>query len=380
MGIARLGQRISATAHPTTGRSQSLANLLPLFVSLVAIACGGDRGDSTPDIRESPLSARPGERQLSEVEWESVFRIGGSAKDTTIYDPSRIVADKDGPFVYDRGRDQILRFSRSGQLEWSFGRAGKGPNELTLVRDLALDAQGRLWILDPDNVRATRLRRDGTVDAYVSLADLPRSDQIIPLANGQAALVTFEQQEPLYILDRSGVVLGRRPIPWDGYRRLNPLAAQMVAAGDRSGTYFAVAFSLGDGFFVFKHLEPLPYHGAFVEHTAFPSVQVSQSESDDGRIVTRQVQPTPLSAKSLHLSGDHLYVHFGGVTKSRHAIIDIYSLESGSYLHSLRLPRGLAVIAIGGGIVYGIYENPYPVVQGWRITAPEDARRWIESR
>ena len=314
------------------------------------------------DLRDSPLSTHPGPRVISQVEWQSVFRIGGTESDTTLYRPSFISADDEGLYLYDSGSYQVLRISAAGEVEWTFGRRGGGPDEFRTVRDLEVGPLGHLWVLDPDNARVTILRRDGEVEARIPLTDIPHTEEVIPLSDRQALLLAVERERPLYLIDRSGKVIDRLEIPWDGFRRLHPLAAQMIAATDPTGAYFALAFRLGDGFFVFKDGEPQSYHGVFVEHTRFPSVRYYKS----GNIAETTVERAPDTAASLDLHDGRLFVHFGGETEDDYELIDIYSLESGEYERSLRLPRWLSHATLGGGLVYGLYTNPYPALEAWR--------------
>jgi DNA-binding beta-propeller fold protein YncE len=56
---------------------------------------------------------------------------------------------------------RISKFSKDGQFIKSFGKLGSGPGEFRLVHDLALDAQGRLFVADRGNMRIQILDQDG---------------------------------------------------------------------------------------------------------------------------------------------------------------------------------------------------------------------------
>ncbi len=322
----------------------------------------GDEQYADLDLRDSPLATRPGPRTTESVEWLSVFEIGGSDADTTLYNPHLLVADDSGVYVYDFGRYQILKVSRAGEIEWVFGGRGQGPDEFTRVRDIELDPRGHLWILDPDNARLTILTPAGEVEARVPLDDMPRADQVIPLSGERAVLQVYERERPLYVIDRTGSIVDRLDVSWPGFRRLHPLASQFLAAADPAGRYFALAFRVGDGFFVYEDLSAMPYHGAFVEHATFPNVRTYEK----GRERTWRVDRGTDTAISLAIRSARLYVHFGGETEDGFALIDIYAIRTGAYEKSLILPRSVSAIALADGIVYGLYTNPYPVLQAWR--------------
>jgi DNA-binding beta-propeller fold protein YncE len=56
---------------------------------------------------------------------------------------------------------RISRFTRDGKFVKSFGRWGTGPGEFKTPHDIALDAQGRLFVADRGNMRVQILDPDG---------------------------------------------------------------------------------------------------------------------------------------------------------------------------------------------------------------------------
>ncbi|MEI6721536.1 MAG: peptidyl-alpha-hydroxyglycine alpha-amidating lyase family protein [Betaproteobacteria bacterium] len=57
---------------------------------------------------------------------------------------------------------RISRFTADGKFVRSFGKLGSGPGEFRLPHDLAMDAQGRLFVADRGNMRIQILGQDGT--------------------------------------------------------------------------------------------------------------------------------------------------------------------------------------------------------------------------
>ena len=350
-------------AHRVGLQRFGLGILCALITSAV-VGCGQGTRDAGArvDIRSSPLSTRPGPRVFDLNEWESVFEIGATAGDTTFYAATFVEADTSGAYVYDSGRYQVLKISGDGSVRWVYGGRGQGPDEFLKVRDIELDQTGRLWILDPENARVTVLLPSGNVDVRIPMRNVPHSDQLIPLSEDRAILMALEREEPLVLIDRTGKVVERLDVPWPDYSRLEPLMTQLLTSSAPRGSYFALAFRSGDGFFVFEGKKPLPYHGVFVEHLEFPVVD----RFSNGNSRTVRVRPSPDAAVSLEIASGKLYVHFGGQTEERYALIDVYDLETGRYERSLVLPRAVSDVALGGGIVYAVYEDPYPVLQAWR--------------
>jgi hypothetical protein len=57
---------------------------------------------------------------------------------------------------------RISRFTADGKFIRSFGKLGSGPGEFRLPHDLAMDAQGRLFVADRGNMRIQVLGQDGS--------------------------------------------------------------------------------------------------------------------------------------------------------------------------------------------------------------------------
>lgn len=57
---------------------------------------------------------------------------------------------------------RISKFTRDGKFIKSFGRWGTGPGEFKTPHDIALDAQGRLFVADRGNMRLQIFDQDGT--------------------------------------------------------------------------------------------------------------------------------------------------------------------------------------------------------------------------
>jgi hypothetical protein len=235
------------------------------IAAAAALACGGDVGRDTSPAKtpeSAPRTHPPSERTWVEPGWSLLWRVGGTETDTLLYDPVYLAADTAGLYVHDAGRYAVVRFDLDGRLLWMCGHRGKDPDGFSVVRP-----------------------------------------------NGRAVLFVIRRDRPLVFLD-DGKPAGATDVPWRGFRELSPLAGQMTLSGaDAAGT-FAVAFTLGDGFFVFRDTVPRPYHGAFVEHVPFPET-VREEAGENVRVEQLPTRPVS-SANSLWIAGGRLYVHFGG--------------------------------------------------------------------
>ncbi len=83
---------------------------------------------------------------------ELIRVLGGDASSSpelVFYKPSDIALDADGHlYVADSGNHRILKFSSDSTLLASFGREGQGPGEFEFMEGMALDSAGRVFISD----------------------------------------------------------------------------------------------------------------------------------------------------------------------------------------------------------------------------------------
>lgn len=299
--------------------------------------------------------------------------LGGRAEDTLLTLPTRIAADRAGVSVLDGAGGRVRRFSREGRLLWTFGRRGRGPAEFWRPRDIQLDRFGRSWVLDPGNSRLVGIDSLGSSPVEIPLSALDRPpNAFVPLPAGGALLLTFDPERPFVRVSDTGRVLERMEFPWLPFRSLHPLAAQLVTGMDPASDRWAVAFGLGDGFFVFQGLEWLGYRGRFVETAGFPRVEEARSRLPGRRERVATIREARFMAEAVSLSEDRLFVFFGGGSRDRHRLIDAYSSKDGVYLGTFRLPVHPRWAVYAGGLVYAIYEDPYPTLAAWR---PKERKR-----
>jgi len=359
---------IACRTHPTPPD-----RVLLLGLTLLSAACADGPGPrdreslaerSAASAAERPADA-PRERRIIPAEWRQTVLISGAEDDSTLISPFRLVASPAGVHVLDYYPKRVLHYGHDGRRTWSFGREGAGPDEFLDPRDLTVDTDGRTWVLDPANSRIVVLGRGGSVLHRLSLGDLGNSPRELLSAGAAGALViTGERREdPMVRLDSKGRVLGRERFPWDGFSQLEYLATQVIATSSPWTGDWVMAFSMGDGFFIYPAGATQARRGWFVEPVAFPEVEVTKS----GGATTWRHRERPVdAANSVTLSSENVYVLFGGTTEDRGKLVDSYALRDGSYQGTWRLPRGVSEIAWYDGGLYTLADRPYPELAYWK--------------
>jgi hypothetical protein len=316
--------------------------------------CVPDREDADRGRRAEPRG-----RRWAVIAWDTAFVVGGP-QDTLLQLPTRLAADGAGVSVLDREAGR-------GRLLWSFGRKGKGPEEFTHPRDIHMDRQGRTWVLDVANGRVTLIDEHGASDGRIPLSAVGRTaDGIVPEEGGGVILLTFEADRPIVRLSPSGQVLERVSFPSPEHERLHPLASQLVVGHDPTEGGWVGAYGLGDGFFAFLSTSWLGYRGRYIERVEFPRVAQRGRFSLGRRERASWLTGVVFAAETVSLSRGRVYVFFGGNSSDRHRVMDVYSLDDGSYVESLRLPIRPRHAVYADGLVYALHERPYPTLVAWR--------------
>jgi hypothetical protein len=306
---------------------------------------------------------RPGNlpsRRFVATEWSTDFQVGGTLEDTVLQTPMQPAVTSDGLYVVDAFMKRVEHFDLSGNLLWTYGQEGEGPDEFRAPRDLKVDSSGRVWVLDQQNMRITVIDRDGKAVMRIPLhgaRNTPHS--FVPLPGDEVFLVVPDPAAPLVRLARDGTVLERRPFPWKGFAEMTYLAAQLTTGMEPKSGRWVAAFQAGDGFFTFDGPQQQAGRKWWVEPVAFPRVIQSRSKN---KVTTRMAGRPTYAAASVALSPERLYVLFAGATGKNNRIVDSYSLADGTYIESFLLPKRVKQIAWNDGKLYVLHNNPFPAL------------------
>jgi hypothetical protein len=135
------------------------------------------------------------------------------------------------------------------------------------------------------------------------------------------------------------------------------MASQFLAAFDPVDHEWVAAFTLGDGFFPLRGTRSKDWRGWYVEPIPFPVPIVRE----EGNVrVTEFAEQPPISAISVTLSPDHIFVLFGGQTEHRVRVVDQYRRSDGRYVGSFLLPHKAFGIAWYDGGFYVLSNDPFP--------------------
>lgn len=305
-----------------------------LVVALVGVAgCGA--GQEQADARRFPSSG-----------WDETLIVAPDPLSDILSAPTNLVAADGELIVLDGAPPHVRKFDREGRLLWASGARGEGPGEFDSPTALTALSGGRVGILDAGLGRATVLDSDGQPDGVIRL---PREAHGLDMTSSGDTLRVAASYPPatafVPLADPDALVT--RPIAWadtfPGYARLHSVIGGSQAA-------WVTALKAGPGFFVHT-----PDSTLFVEYVEPHPVQLGNVRSDE----------VLLSAHSVEVRGDSVYVLYGGRTVFPRGegprVIDVYGLD-GSYSHSYRLPREVRKMILDDDAFIVLVDAPAPGV------------------
>lgn len=343
---------------------------LALVVLLTAGGCAGD-GDAGASDDRAPST----ERVFADGSWDTLAYIEVALSDTLLFSVSNVTAGPQGFWVMDHGAKKVAHFDWEGALRWYAGRAGQGPGEFSRLEQGVLDADGRLWILDPINARVSVLDESGELAREVPLSTqgettVPHGFALTAEGDRLYTLVLGDGLLPLALDARGRAVrTGDTIAVSDAVSDRGPtsIALQGIVGQDREGDTWVYAFSMGDGMYRFRGTELVGGRIPYVEPVPFPGlVREVSREGSTVNTVTRLTSPR-FAANAVFVQDDTILVGFRGETDHAGRLVDRYDLESGAYLDSMLLPLA-GRVAVWEDRFVVIANDPTPRVLALRWT------------
>jgi hypothetical protein len=326
-----------------------------LLLTLATLGCDARRSGSDATVSASSETPR---REVIARTWDTLWTVGGSARDTLLLNPYLVAASDSGVYLFDGGNRSVLALSAEGKVRWRFGREGSGPDEFRGARDLKMGSDGSVLVLDPRNGRIIRLNAAGVVRARIPLGAVGHAEQLASLDSGRIVLLTMDPSRAFAIMDTLGNVRERFSLPWAGFAALDQIARQGLIAPSGGGAWL-FGFSMGDGWFTFDGSKSVG-SARYVEHMDFPEVETTSAGA------TQMAEYNACSACSASVSDSILYVHFGGYGPHPESVIDLYHVNGRRYIGSFILPAKATAIATAGDRIYALRDDPYPMLLALR--------------
>jgi YD repeat-containing protein len=123
----------------------------------IAVKDPGSAGNPTEPPEEEFAPEDPGETPI----FDSAFGSNGSG-DGQLKSPGDVAIDAQGNiWVADKGNNRIQKFNAKGEFVAKFGASGSGNGQLSIPTSLAIDAQGNIWVTERANNRVQKFSPSG---------------------------------------------------------------------------------------------------------------------------------------------------------------------------------------------------------------------------
>ena len=241
------------------------------------------------------------------------------------------------------------------------GRSGKGPGEFVSATDLQLDPAGHIWVSDGGTLRLTRISPAGKLEQLIPV-NSPIWN-VLPFA-GESTWVKLPLRTPFYVvLDSRGGERRRVRVP-EVLSQLDYNQGVLINALNRSGTAVA-AMRWSSAIFMIGSVDSVvrTYQGV---DSIPPAAAVTQNiVIDRKKVEGHRIDPKAAPVvESVAIDGTRALV-LSSSGNGGGEVLDSYSLNSGTYLGSYRLPQSVSQIAWSNGRLVGLTLDPVPAVFVW---------------
>ncbi len=223
-----------------------MAGALPFLAATVltaaylAAACGDTRDDGAWQgridvvagvsrvISDAPILHAPDQTADVALEENLVIEGGEGRSFSSVFG---ITTDRSGNiYVADSEQKRILKFDEAGAFQASVGSDGVGPTQFRAPVDMALDDDGRLFVVDSDLDRVTVFNPDlSFADIWQTQVSKPRRIRID--AEGNLLIFVLTQHDLIYKFTPNGEPITKFYNPMETLRRTGTLK-EFIAYSD----------------------------------------------------------------------------------------------------------------------------------------------------
>ncbi len=141
---------------------------------------------------------------------ELLMKIGSDKENEDFFNPRALAVDQNGRiFVLDSGNSRIQCFSNDGKYQFSFGRRGQGPGEFSKnASSIRILEDGNIYVIDNQQHRINVYSSDGQ---FLHSGKTAGSYDDIVLTNGTyylSSILLKENHEPITVSRPLGKIVG----------------------------------------------------------------------------------------------------------------------------------------------------------------------------
>ena len=295
---------------------------------------------------------------------------------TRFGNPGHMVALPAGGFAVVDNYVTIRAFDSAGEPTWSYGRSGEGPHETRMIQDIDVSPGGEVFILDRGRGRASVVdgRTGRPLESFWLPAGSPISAPpvlgILPgYGEARAFVVPLAGETTLWVsVSGDGRQLRSEPMPKPVSRTCaHHLACETftTVTGNRGS---AVAFRWSSQLMFLGPDGSVRTIVDGVEAIPFPEVKTYKDVGPFQATVTRVDLGARPTIIDITANSSHLLVSSAGLTEESRRVVDVYSVEDGSYRGSYLFPKQVGELALlSDGRLAILDVEYYPTVYLWEL-------------
>ncbi|MFA3782601.1 6-bladed beta-propeller [Melioribacteraceae bacterium 4301-Me] len=298
------------------------------------------------------LSQQLNERQWKKVRVTKIFSILRYSKGQLLM-PTSVKIFEDSIYILDPTIPALLKYDSSGKFITKFGNnKGKGPGELMQPLDFSVSDRFIL-ITDVSTSLVNIFNKDAKFLYAIRTKFIPSRVTLI--------------NDTIFAISETGIggKLSLYNLKGKMLRTFSPFFEKeikyawpedfFITSGTK-GNIYGVFFH-GSYIFSFNSLGKSIFFTETIDKFPFPQVNIYSSDVDNRKVIRASIDHNvPVSALSISISNDTLYVLAGSASKkAKGIVIDAYMVENGKYLYSFKFNKSSNVQSVGYCFVYKGY-------------------------
>ena len=323
-------------------------------LALALLSAGPAVARAQPGVPSSRvLTAR---RFVADSFWTRTWYRGGTKDPELFTEPRQVVTVNDLVVVLDVGLREVSGFdAKSGAQRFTLTARGEGPGEFRRPA-LLVSTENGFAVLDHATSRLTAFDATGRMTWDTPITGAAGIEGLCLAPAGRILAKHMGGLKSLISMDSSGRTSATRSLPWRDPGEKSLAMSGFLAGPDSRGNC-VLARRFGSEWLLITPTGATtkrPYVSAHPEATIVVKNTAKQRIGNEGSFTRTQFNSVDAAVSNLMLRGDTAIMRGGPAERGGYQLLDYYSLPTGRYIHSRRLPTIFITTAIGAdGAFYG---------------------------
>ncbi len=324
------------------------------------------KNSNQTDIKNA-YRINPVDQNITNRNWENL-RFEVVSDSIPIYNAVNITSHNAFFYADDWSNNTITKIDTSGSIIQTFGMGkGEGPGEFLRINSIDIDVRGRLWVADESNGRITIFNQDGNWNIFQPPV-IP--NKVVSLdENKYIVRNRFDSQLIANSTDKEFSFKTEPILFEEGTLWANVFQSFFTRSNDNT---FIRVFRFTNEIVKYNEQGEIIYFRRPIEPFDVDNLQIipPRKYDDNQEVWFNEVHANSQKPKSngVHIFNERIHILIASYRENQFYgdIIDVYSLETGEYIHSYKIPEPLYEFAVTENILAGI-EQETGEIGIWKI-------------